>query len=665
MTAIPPFAAWSLKTKMALCSGVVMFAFAGAVTTWALRTVQADLVASVTDAQNALVRGTADDIDENIAARRIAALKTAAVLPVTATVPGNAPDMDAFLESHPVTRDLFDVLAIVDATGRFTYDGARSASRIGSSIADREYFKKLLAGAPSAMSSPLWARYGVRQALVVFAVPLHTRDGAFSGALLASIDLFRPNFLGRIGETNIGRAGHFTVIENGARPIMVMHPDLNRILAPVDPSGNPDLARALAGFEGTQQGVADGVEALRTSVTLHEAPWVLVAEYPTAEAFAGLHARERDILGFAGALCVIAAGIAWLTADWLLRPLKRLQTLISSPSADLGVPLPPASFGSEELATLVTAYNAQTERRRGFEDRMKASEQRLRAITDNLPVLISYIDRNERYTFLNATFKSWLDIDPVAVLGRPVSEVMVPRDYAARREYMQRCLSGERVTFELDGNTLTRDVRLHTVYVPDRGTDGQIAGFYTLTTDVTELKDAQRRLALLARSDSLTGLPNRYHFNEFLPLALARCARAKLALALMFIDIDHFKQINDTYGHAAGDAVLKEFAVRLQRAVRSIDLVARLGGDEFVVVLEGLHGDREPNAAASRILADVSRPFDVLGRQIEVTTSVGIAFQATAGASAPQVLALADKALYEAKAGGRNTFRILAAPVPD
>jgi diguanylate cyclase (GGDEF)-like protein/PAS domain S-box-containing protein len=661
MTAFPPFGAWSLKTKMALCSGVVMFAFAGAVTTWALRTVQSDLVASVTDAQKALVRWTADDLDENIAARRIAAIKTAAVLPVTATRPGNAQDMDAFLVSHPVTRDLFDVVAIVDAAGRFTYDSERSISRIGSSIADREFFKELLAGAPSAMSSPIWARYGARQALVVFAVPLHTRDGRFAGAMLASIDLLRPNFLGRIGEANIGRAGHFSVVEKGAHPIVVMHYEISRMLTPVDLSRDPDLARALAGFDGTVRGVADGVQALRTSATLHEAPWVLIAEYPTAEAFAGLHARERDILGFAAALCLVAAAIAWLTADWLLRPLKRLQALISSPSADLGVALPPASFGSEELATLVTAYNAQTERRRGFEDRMKASEKRLRAITDNLPVLISYIDRTERYQFANANFKPWLGLDPAAMIGGLVHEVMGPKDYAPRKAYMQRCLAGERITFDIDGATLARDVCMHTDYIPDRGADGQIAGFYTLTTDVTELKHAQRRLALLVRSDSLTGLPNRYHFNEFLPLALARSADSGLALAVMFIDVDHFKQINDTFGHATGDAVLKEFAARLQRAVRASDLAARLGGDEFVVILEGLHGDREPHAAACRILAEVSRPFDVLGRQVAVTTSVGIAFQATAGASAPQVLALADKALYEAKAGGRNTFRIAAA----
>jgi predicted signal transduction protein with EAL and GGDEF domain len=131
----------------------------------------------------------------------------------------------------------------------------------------------------------------------------------------------------------------------------------------------------------------------------------------------------------------------------------------------------------------------------------------------------------------------------------------------------RRCLAGERVVFEVDTETIVGKKTLQIDYIPDSTPDGAIAGFYTLGSDVSELKDAQRQLGLLVRSDSLTGLANRYQFNETLPLALARCDRSGRAMAVMFLEVDHFKQVNDTLGHAAGDTILKEFARRLQQNI--------------------------------------------------------------------------------------------------
>ena len=174
----------------------------------------------------------------------------------------------------------------------------------------------------------------------------------------------------------------------------------------------------------------------------------------------------------------------------------------------------------------------------------------------------------------------------------------------------------------------------------------------------------KRRLAELARIDPLTSLPNRLAFSESLPTALARMRRTRVALALMFLDIDHFKAINDTFGHAAGDAVLIEFARRLHGSVRTTDQVARLAGDEFVVLLEHLDSRTTAAAVAAKVVAQVSRPPFVLdGRALEVTTSIGIAFHGPdddAALDAPGLLARADAALYDAKATGRNTFRFAA-----
>jgi diguanylate cyclase (GGDEF)-like protein len=180
-----------------------------------------------------------------------------------------------------------------------------------------------------------------------------------------------------------------------------------------------------------------------------------------------------------------------------------------------------------------------------------------------------------------------------------------------------------------------------------------------------ELRDAERQMAEIARTDVLTGLPNRYSFDERLALALARSRRSGQPLALCFLDVDKFKAINDTLGHAAGDEVLRQFARRLTKCVRETDTVARLAGDEFVVVLEGLHTGAEPHLVARKIVSMMRRPMQVEGRSLAITTSVGVAFEADANIAPADLLARADAALYEAKAQGRNTFHVDAGSARD
>ena len=288
------------------------------------------------------------------------------------------------------------------------------------------------------------------------------------------------------------------------------------------------------------------------------------------------------------------------------------------------------------------------------------SEQRLRQITDNLPVLISYVDSQQRLAFANATFKSWLGVETEGMIGRPMCEVVGTETFEARRDKMERALQGERVEFEgeITGQGVTRATQ--TAYIPDRDASGNVQGLYALTSDVSSLKRVEQQLKALARFDTLTGLPNRLHYNEKLPEALARGARTGNGVALMFLDIDHFKAINDSLGHATGDAVLKEFAKRLQKSVRTTDTVARLAGDEFVAILEGLHDVAVVTLMADKIIAEMNMPFIVDEHILKVTTSVGISYHdAHAGEISPDALLdRADKALYEAKSAGRNVHRM-------
>lgn len=282
------------------------------------------------------------------------------------------------------------------------------------------------------------------------------------------------------------------------------------------------------------------------------------------------------------------------------------------------------------------------------------SEKRLRTITDNLPVLIAYIDKHLRLQFANATIEDWLEVSQADAQGKRFEDIVDPDTYAQRLPYLLRALDGERVEFDMltTNGGVARYVQ--TIYVPDQDSDGNVHGVYALSSDISALKHTQLQLQALARYDTLTGLPNRYHLNQKLAEAVARCQRSVDHLAVLFLDIDHFKQINDTWGHATGDAVLVEFANRLTATVRVTDTVARLSGDEFIVVLEGLKSTEEAHDVARKILAVLAPPMAVSGLSIPVGASIGIAYGYTKNLTPTDLLGLADKALYRAKQAGRN-----------
>ncbi|MRW89399.1 diguanylate cyclase [Duganella sp. FT80W] len=169
---------------------------------------------------------------------------------------------------------------------------------------------------------------------------------------------------------------------------------------------------------------------------------------------------------------------------------------------------------------------------------------------------------------------------------------------------------------------------------------------------------AELELQQLASTDVLTSLHNRRMFDAFLPLALARAGRAGQPMALAILDVDHFKEINDTLGHAAGDQVLVEFARRLKDAVRNTDTVARLAGDEFVIVFEQLASNMEMDVLGKKILQAMQPPFLIGGVPRQVTSSIGIAITVDADTNSEEMMRAADQALYRVKAAGRNSFSI-------
>ncbi|WP_169739323.1 sensor domain-containing protein [Rheinheimera texasensis] len=289
------------------------------------------------------------------------------------------------------------------------------------------------------------------------------------------------------------------------------------------------------------------------------------------------------------------------------------------------------------------------------------SENQLRAITDNLPALIAYVDAEERVRFINRTYCERLKITKEYAIGKTMLEVEGPELHAKRRDFFLRALLGEHVEFEAQYGESSAPVYMQTKLVSDVDPDGQVKGVFKLCTDVSDLKRVEAELRKSARIDSLTGLPNRVQFNESLKLAHDRNIRSGAITALLYLDIDYFKQINDSLGHGAGDSVLSEFANRIKSVIRSTDTAARLAGDEFVVILEDLTCAQQAKTIASKINKIMRAPIWINHDEINITTSIGIAFHRGPATDLNDWISRADRALYRAKAVGRDTFVVESA----
>ena len=290
-------------------------------------------------------------------------------------------------------------------------------------------------------------------------------------------------------------------------------------------------------------------------------------------------------------------------------------------------------------------------------DRLVESEERLRTITDNLPVLIAHLDQDHRYVFANAVHQSWLGRAPERVVGQTMVEAFGDEYWSQQQEALKDAWDGKASQCEHD-IVRKKHIRIvHSTFLPHLR-DGQVVGVYILTTDATAARMHERNLHALAHTDALTGIPNRRQFELALQAAVQRAPQRERAFALLYLDIDHFKRINDSHGHAVGDMVLVEFARRVRNVVRSSDLVARLAGDEFTVLLDEVGSPRDVELVAKKIMQAMEAPFVVGSHAIPVGATIGIGLADAPGVTAQAISELADGALYEAKGMGRNTFAI-------
>jgi diguanylate cyclase (GGDEF)-like protein/PAS domain S-box-containing protein len=292
---------------------------------------------------------------------------------------------------------------------------------------------------------------------------------------------------------------------------------------------------------------------------------------------------------------------------------------------------------------------------------LKENRQMLSGILENVTAYIYMKDTKGRYLFANRLLRERFDAPMDEIVGYNDSKFF-DADTAANilKDDLRILKHGETLHIEETlPNLLTGLTQVFlTVKLPLRREDGRIYALCGISTDITERKDIEEHMQHMAQYDALTHLPNRALFDDRLKQAIAAAQRNKARLALMFIDLDKFKPVNDTYGHGVGDLLLKEVALRIQDCLRESDTAARIGGDEFVVLLPSIDTQQDASIVGQKILQSLNQPFELAGHNLEISGSIGVAVYPQHGKDEKLLVKNADIAMYYAKKNGRNNVKM-------
>ncbi len=314
---------------------------------------------------------------------------------------------------------------------------------------------------------------------------------------------------------------------------------------------------------------------------------------------------------------------------------------------------------AHELGTHQIELEMQNEELRRAQDELEASRSRYADLYDFAPTGYLTLDNNGLILEMNLSGAGLLGVDRQRLINKPFSVYVVEEDRDTFRGHLRETLKREnRQTAEIrirrkDGSVLC--VQLQSLAA--KGPGGDFTSCRTAAIDITERKRMEERIRHEAHHDMLTNLPNRQLFMDILSIELAQAQRGKKMFAVLFLDLDRFKDINDTLGHDTGDTLLMEIAERLKRSVRASDTVSRRGGDEFTILLTGIPHADAIITIAKKVVESISKPYAIRGHEFNMSTSIGISVYPEDGETMDALFRNADIAMYNAKEKGGNCYR--------
>jgi diguanylate cyclase (GGDEF)-like protein len=561
---------------------------------------------------------------------------------------------------------------LLDREGRFLSDYPPHPELNGQSFAHRDYFTRTIALERGVIGDPYISTRSGLPVLTITA-PLKGPGGEIEGVLCGSLNLLSPWALGEQQQRRIGKTGYIYVMDRSRR--FIIHTDSSRILKPLEKGRNLFLDKAVEGFEGPGETINSlGVPLLIASRQIPTWGWVVLTQMPIKEALAPMHEAALAVgLFFLGALAlVLPVGLAAMRR--ITRPLEALERATHVISQDLRKPegaftRPFASSAmdalrgmrsSDEIGKLARAFFQLSVRLKQTLGSLRSAAEDWERTFSSVQEALLVIDGQGKVLRINRVAEDLFRTVKTKAIGVCWREVLAmgntPPDEWPSSESIR-----ESSRFKTAASLPDRPGRFELSFSAIQGRKGD-SGHLLMVTDVTEKMQAEERIRDMAFHDALTRLPNRLLLTDRLEQAVATAMRNGTKVGVLFLDLDDFKQVNDTFGHKTGDELLVQVAGRIAGCLRSNDTLARYAGDEFVVVLMDLRSPDEAANIASRILAALSPQFDLTNGKASIGASIGIAVYPEDGVTPNLLLNHADTAMYRAKSRGKNSYLFADSP---
>ena len=614
--------------------------------------------------QDTLVDRIADNVDQ-----KLLGLKKVLATSAAEITDADVADFDAaqrYLDRNTglfaaVDRSIF----LFSAEGILLAERPFRPGRRGDNAAWRPYMRDTIQQRRAILSEPFMTNVGDANVVLVATTPVFAKDGRFIGILSGSIGLTQPGMLGNIAKTVIGKTGYVFITTADGK--LIMHPNRDRLSQPAFAAGsNVQFARALEGIEGTQLTKdSDGRDALVSYRRVPASNWIVGAVYPAEEAFRPVDTLVKRFVVFLLLASVLVLAATWAMTRFVMRPLVSLTSHLRRYSAsDARIAPLPGDTGTGEIHALTAAFNRLTARLHEREDALIETMKSYRLITENSTDLITKHSPGGAIVYASPVAETVLGVPDASLIGRSMLELVHPDDHEsvracfaeAHREKAQRTIVYR--ARHQDQHYVWLETTLKRMTSPDGEETSEIL---CISRNIADRKRVEDRLYDLARTDHLTALPNRFLLEERFSAALAQARREGSLLAMLLIDIDRFKNINDTLGHGMGDSLLKLAASKLKSCIRECDTLARWGGDEFVLLLPGLQSVDIAITIANRCLEVLKQPFCVDGQDLHVSASIGVSTSLDATLDAETMLRNADTAMYKAKSRGGDCMVVYSA----
>ncbi|VVE68278.1 GGDEF domain-containing protein [Pandoraea captiosa] len=551
--------------------------------------------------------------------------------------------------------ETFNTIFVAAPDGRMLYDSTFPDTPIN--IADRDYFREVLAGAPQAASSVIAGKI-TRSPGVVLAVPVTDARGKVIAVVGGAVNLLRQNFIVDLASSRVGETGRYCLITAESPPRYVIQADVTKILTTVGPS------QTLCGVRDAGSNDLVHMIPLVARAPMTTTGWFVVAVLPGAEAFSPISRVRRQVVLLAIAAIGIAALVMWWVTRRLLRPLDTLRDLVQRSAGDMRAVQSLPVQRADEIGALANTFrnmmeqlSDRTEALEMSREAARASVRRMQEVADRVPYLVAFLDADERFAFVNRACEVRMRRPRERILGATARELLGPSLYREFAPHLARAMAGEAATFVWDFGEDAAYRCFEVSYQPEWASHNVLAGVHVFVRDITVERSNERRWRRESHTDHLTGLLNRKGFDQALSGAVRRAREGAGAQALLFVDLDRFKLVNDTWGHALGDELLRRLAKRLVASVHEGDVIARFGGDEFAVIMRDVQDLLDVERTAMAILDAASRPMMLSVGEVSVGACVGVAVVASGEDKTPDMLfEAADRALYDAKHGGRGRF---------